>query len=441
MSKRILIAANALLVFAFVGTLAMFAHAADMTPPVISGVGVSDVTHATSTISWTTDEPSDTQADYGTTTAYGFSSALQTATTTAHTVNLSGLTASTTYHFIVKSRDEAGNLATFTDQSFTTFSAPATTTPSVVGIITVGVKVEPKTINGRSKGRWVEVRVMFPEGYDARDADMSSVKLNGTLSPERVKVKAKKDKKHDDEDRDRESRLHLKFSRRAVIDLLAQGTTTTSTGSTSSPQAATSTNPIFTPKQIIISGVISGQTFGGSTMVRFRQATDLPDGTILRSSDGQEVYIIKDGKRRHIPSARAFEDMGLKWDNINIMSQAVVDAYADSSLIRSSDNPAVYIVSGGKKRHVADPSAFEAQGLDWSDVTVISPRELAYYSTVSNVTLLRASGDAKVYFISGGKRQWIPSESVFNRRGFKWEDIVTVDETERDNYQDGGNLQ
>ena len=407
--------------------------AVDTTPPVISGVGASAITQTSAAINWTTDEASDSQVEYGTTTAYGLITTLASATTTAHQVALGSLASSTTYHYLVKSKDVAGNLATSTDYTFVTL-APATTTPPVVGEVTVRVKIEPRTLNVKSRGKWVQAQVLFPEGYDARDVVISSVKLNNTLSPEKVKVKARKDKKHDDDDgdeddddNDRESALNLKFSRSAVINLLNGGTAATSTASS-------------VIKEIVISGTVGSKTFGGTTTIRVVGSGDLPDGTLLRASDGMEVYVLLKGKKRHIPTARAFEIEGYAWNKIMVVSSAVIDAYAGDVLMRAEGSPAVYIISGGKKRHVTDPSVFETQGLDWEDITVVSKREIDRYAVVSNIMLIRASDDKKVYFISGGKRQWIPSESVFNKRKFKWEDIVIVDESELVKYQEGSQL-
>lgn len=410
--------------------------ATDTTPPTISSVSVSGITQNTASVNWNTNEASDSQVQYGTTTSYGASTALQPAFVTGHTTALSGLTASTTYHFMVVSKDSAGNSATSSDGTFTTLVTPATTPPPTTGDVTVGLKVSPKTINAKSKGKWVEVRVTFPEGYDARDTNLSSIKLNGTLSPERVKVKAKKHKKHDDDDddddRDRESRLHMKFSRNALINLLSSGVSATST--------ATTTDSKYIEKQVTITGTIGTKTFGGSSVVRLRQTTDLPNGLVLRSEDGSEVYIIINGKKRHIPSLEAFRMLGLSWSDVQVVARSVVESSEDEMLLKSADNPKVYLISGGKKRHITDPAAFEGQGLDWDDITVVSAKELNFYQSVSGVTLMRTSGDAKVYFITGGERQWVPSESVFKQRGFKWEDIVIVDESERDKYKEGKKL-
>jgi hypothetical protein len=102
----------------------------DTTPPVISGVVVSAISQTNATISWTTGEPANTQVDYGTTSAYGTTTALTTSLTTPHSQLLSGLTASTTYHYRVRSADAAGNGATSADASFTTAAAD-TTVPTV----------------------------------------------------------------------------------------------------------------------------------------------------------------------------------------------------------------------------------------------------------------------------------------------------------------------
>jgi len=93
---------------------------ADNQPPVISSVSVSTITTVAATITWTTDEASDSQVEYGTTTAYGNSTTLNTSLVTSHSQALTGLTASTLYHYRVRSKDAAGNLATSGDFTFTT---------------------------------------------------------------------------------------------------------------------------------------------------------------------------------------------------------------------------------------------------------------------------------------------------------------------------------
>src|SRR5438105_1850672 len=87
--------------------------------PVISNVHASP-NPTTATITWTTDIPSDSRVEWGTTAAYGNTSALNAALVTSHSVKLSGLTRLTTYHYHVLSRASSGGLAVSADFTFNT---------------------------------------------------------------------------------------------------------------------------------------------------------------------------------------------------------------------------------------------------------------------------------------------------------------------------------
>ncbi len=105
--------------------------APDTTPPAISAVSSGTPGQTSTTISWTTDEASDSQVTYGPTTAYGSTTTLNTTLVTTHSVTLSGLSANTLYHYEVVSKDAAGNITISTDRTFTTTAAPDITAPTV----------------------------------------------------------------------------------------------------------------------------------------------------------------------------------------------------------------------------------------------------------------------------------------------------------------------
>jgi len=118
----------------------------DTTPPLISSVLSSNVTSGSATVTWSTNEPGTTQVDYGTTTAYGASSPLNSSLTIGHTASLSGLTASATYHYRVKSADAAGNLATSGDNTFTTSAPPDVTPPTISNVVSGNITSGSGTI-------------------------------------------------------------------------------------------------------------------------------------------------------------------------------------------------------------------------------------------------------------------------------------------------------
>jgi len=124
--------------------------APDTTPPTISNVASSGITSSGATITWTTDEASDSQVDYGTTTSYGSSTILNATMETSHSEALVGLTASTTYHYRVKSKDADGNLATSGDYTFTTSEALDTTPPVISSVLVTQISTTSAVISWKT---------------------------------------------------------------------------------------------------------------------------------------------------------------------------------------------------------------------------------------------------------------------------------------------------
>jgi len=81
----------------------------DETDPVISGVN-ADASTDTATITWTTDEDSDSTVRYSTDKT-SFEEVSDTSQVTTHTVELTGLSANTIYYYEVLSSDAVGNTA------------------------------------------------------------------------------------------------------------------------------------------------------------------------------------------------------------------------------------------------------------------------------------------------------------------------------------------
>jgi hypothetical protein len=92
--------------------------------PKISQVIAQNITNSSAQINWQTDEPADSQVEYGLTGLYGNKTTLDSQLVTSHVVILTGLQANTTYHYRVSSRDVVGNGAFHYDLIFTTLPAP-----------------------------------------------------------------------------------------------------------------------------------------------------------------------------------------------------------------------------------------------------------------------------------------------------------------------------
>jgi len=126
-----------------------FTTAGDTSPPVVSRKGVSWITAVGAAVNWTTDEPGNTQVEFGTTTTYGNSSALSSSLVISHAVHLSGLKASTLYHYRVKSSDKAKNLTTSADGTFTTGAAD-TAAPLISGVGATDITSSAATVSWKT---------------------------------------------------------------------------------------------------------------------------------------------------------------------------------------------------------------------------------------------------------------------------------------------------
>lgn len=73
------------------------------------------------------------------------------------------------------------------------------------------IDVTPRTLNLRSNIKWIMVGIELPEGYDAADIDVSSIKLNGIVPADSVKI------------RERHNRLKVRFDGKSVLDILSPG--------------------------------------------------------------------------------------------------------------------------------------------------------------------------------------------------------------------------
>ncbi len=111
----------------------------DTIPPQVTNISVVPQ-ETTTSITWTTNEPANSQVLYGQTTSYEIGNVQDASFVTSHSVTLSGLSPDTVYHFMAISADRDGNSTASGNQTFLTLS-PDNIPPSISNI-----RVMPGTI-------------------------------------------------------------------------------------------------------------------------------------------------------------------------------------------------------------------------------------------------------------------------------------------------------
>lgn len=122
----------------------------DETAPTISDLSADDVGTSSASVSWNTDEESDSALYYSTSTPVLPSLATlvsDAGQTLNHVIDLTELAASSTYHFFVTSTDDSGNTATSSESSFTTSELPDETAPTISALSADDIGTSSATIN------------------------------------------------------------------------------------------------------------------------------------------------------------------------------------------------------------------------------------------------------------------------------------------------------
>ncbi|MFG3497743.1 hypothetical protein [Streptomyces sp. NPDC047886] len=107
------------------------------------------------------------------------------------------------------------------------------------------------------------------------------------------------------------------------------------------------------------------------------------NGLRLKSVNGPAVYLILDGKRRHIPNPATYDNLFRDWNGI----QSVIDInsitdggpLSDGAVLGKSPNgPEVYLISNGVMRWITSPAAMDTYHFAWGKIVNISA--VALYS-------------------------------------------------------------
>ncbi len=168
-----------------------------------------------------------------------------------------------------------------------------------------------------------------------------------------------------------------------------------------------------------------------------------PDNTLVRADGSPTVYLIKDGKRKEFTSAVLFEKLGYRWNDIINTDASELESYPkegrvlypDGTLIKSTASPTVYLLENGRKKKILSLTLFKKRGYRWNDVISVSPDELRDYPdggilTYPDGTLIKEKSDPVVYKVESGKRKEFTSPMLFKRLGGKWSDVIVVSKEE-----------
>ncbi len=184
--------------------------------------------------------------------------------------------------------------------------------------------------------------------------------------------------------------------------------------------------------------------------------TTLPDGTLIQGRTRNDIYLLEDGKRRHISSAGIFRKLGYSLAKVRIISDRELLGYAkgdpiiypDGSLLASERDGKIYMITnGGKKRFIVSRAVFIRNKFKDKEVMKIPETDLEAYPSdgvvgLADGTLVSSSHKATApnYIIMDGGKKLIPSWDMFTQWKFNKKKISVLPEKDLNLYADRGEL-
>ncbi|MEX2398438.1 MAG: hypothetical protein WD432_00090 [Candidatus Saccharimonadales bacterium] len=176
-----------------------------------------------------------------------------------------------------------------------------------------------------------------------------------------------------------------------------------------------------------------------------------PDGTLIRPSGSDRVYIIKEGRRRYIPAKSVFDSYDFTSSQVKTatsrdmeLSRASNLSFREGTLLRGSEAP-VYVVNYTEsgvvqKRHIVSRAIFDSLGYSSDDVINVHDSLLpaATGSAITSDaihpdgTLIRPSGSPRVYILENQQRRYITSMSVFESYNFTSSQVKTATDGDKE---------
>lgn len=162
----------------------------------------------------------------------------------------------------------------------------------------------------------------------------------------------------------------------------------------------------------------------------------IPDyeDNLIRLSGDTKIYLVVNGIKRHIPNPVIFQDYGFSWDEVKDVDRGVIDKYKTAFLIRASKEPEVYYLKEGIRKFIPTLEIFNSYGDRMEDVQIISKMEMASYPVTN---LVRLKGSTDIYLIEGRNKRKILNVTVFDRYNFDWDNVIDVNQTELSYYATG----
>ncbi|MBU6447789.1 hypothetical protein KGQ24_03045 [Patescibacteria group bacterium] len=174
-----------------------------------------------------------------------------------------------------------------------------------------------------------------------------------------------------------------------------------------------------------------------------------PNGTLIKLSSSEDVYIINNGLRSLIPvfvinqrGLNAYSAIVLSPTEFSSIDQGPILGPADNTIIRDQTGKLYVFVNNEK--HPASDFVLKQRGLNPASAVVVTQTDADLFQTAAQLTpkdgtLIKGDASPTVYVIHNQKRN-VLTGFTFKQYGYSFKNVVTLPQAEVDSYDSAGFL-
>jgi hypothetical protein len=160
---------------------------------------------------------------------------------------------------------------------------------------------------------------------------------------------------------------------------------------------------------------------------------NIPGYSLVKTSGNSDIYAVYANTKRKIRSIDTFNSYDWTNQKVATVSQASLDSISDTKLIKTPDNPNVYILEKGFKRVLASVEIFNSYGLDWNKVVTMNQKEMDSYQIAPLIKYL----DTYYWLDTQRVQHMFPSTESLAINGYSEKDAIIVNSLELGSYGEG----
>ncbi|MEK7068025.1 MAG: hypothetical protein AAB956_03445, partial [Patescibacteria group bacterium] len=156
---------------------------------------------------------------------------------------------------------------------------------------------------------------------------------------------------------------------------------------------------------------------------------------LVKLASAPTIYAIVGNFKYPIRNEEIFYSYDYNFRNVRAISAAELARYPLARLVKERGTGRTYFLNynNNLKKYHLTPSAFAAYPNNrWAEVVELSGKDLSFWE---DAVLLKEASSARVYYIRGNQKAWVPSENEFLNAGLAWGKILTVNQADLDTYQ------